>query len=397
MSRNPDVVVAGHICLDIIPGLGAMDPAGPEDFFTPGLLIETGGAELSTGGAVSNTGLGLLKLGNDTALMGKVGRDPFGRLVLMLLEERWGVTEGMIVDGGAATSYSVVLAPGRYDRMFLHFPGANDTFCGADVDYDLAGGARLFHFGYPPVMRRLYADSGRELAGVFRRVKESGATTSLDLSLPDPASPAGKVDWRAFLANILPHVDLCLPSAEEALFMLDRARFDEYRARSGGDMAALFTGDDLHALGGGLLDMGARVVLIKCGHRGAYLRTGGMSALEEMGRGAPAEAARWAERELWHPCFRIDVTPSTTGSGDATNAGFLTALLRGLPAREALRCAAAAGAFSVSAPDALSGLKTWDDLTAALEAGWKTAPLRVEGKGWRETGQFRSGPADGRT
>ena len=75
---------------------------------------------------------------------------------------------------------------------------------------------------------------------------------------------------------------------------------------------------------------------------------------------------------------------------------FLTALLRGLPAREALRFAAAAGACSVSAPDALSGMKAWEELAAALDAGWETVPLRVEGEGWRGKGPLWRGPADGK-
>jgi len=60
MNNSKTCVVAGHICLDIIPPL-----VGEGDFeatFRPGRLLETGPALMSTGGPVSNTGLALYNL-----------------------------------------------------------------------------------------------------------------------------------------------------------------------------------------------------------------------------------------------------------------------------------------------------------------------------------------------
>src|SRR3990172_9091313 len=57
--------------------------------------------------------------------------------------------------------------------------------------YDLLAEARLFHFGYPPLMKRMYEARGHELREIFRRAKGTGVTTSLDMALPDPSSPAG--------------------------------------------------------------------------------------------------------------------------------------------------------------------------------------------------------------
>ncbi len=45
-------VVAGHICLDIIPQLSGVSAAAFERSFAPGHLLEVGPASLSTGGAV---------------------------------------------------------------------------------------------------------------------------------------------------------------------------------------------------------------------------------------------------------------------------------------------------------------------------------------------------------
>ena len=85
-------VVAGHICLDIIPHIDH----GFE--LTPGRLYEVGAPTIGTGGAVSNTGVSLRKLGIPTLLMGKVGDDSFGHSVLEVLSSHdRGLAESMVV------------------------------------------------------------------------------------------------------------------------------------------------------------------------------------------------------------------------------------------------------------------------------------------------------------
>src|SRR5262250_1268016 len=81
-------------------------------------------------------------------------------------------------------------------------------------------------------MKRWYAHDGIELAAIFQRVQALGLTTSLDLSMPDPNSTAGRANWHAILGVTLPHVDVFLPSAEEILFMLRRQVFDRFTAIS---------------------------------------------------------------------------------------------------------------------------------------------------------------------
>src|SRR2546428_1799736 len=180
-----EAVVAGHICLDVFPTLaGAV-------LFRPGQTVEAGPVVFSTGGAVSNTGLALHKLGISTRLMGKVGSDLFGQEILQIVESHGpGLSEGMVIVPDESSSYSIILSPPNADRMFIHTPGCNATFGAADVRYDVLEGARLFHFGYPPLMERIYSNNGAELVTIFQRVKPMGITTSLDLSMPDPTGAA---------------------------------------------------------------------------------------------------------------------------------------------------------------------------------------------------------------
>jgi sugar/nucleoside kinase (ribokinase family) len=355
-----DAVVAGHICLDIIPKIPRVDLHAS---LRPGGLIEIGEAVLSTGGAVSNAGRALHRLGIQTRLMGKVGNDPFGRIVLELVNQDAPVlVDDMIVTPGEVTSYSLVISPAGLDRSFLHCPGANHTFGADDVNYERLTGARLFHFGYPPIMERMFADDGAQLAEMYRRVKAIGVITSLDMAMPDPNAPSGQVDWRRVMQRTLPHVDLFLPSLDEMIFMLRREP-------SVSAVAAISVVADE------LLDMGAGVVGLKVGSQGFYLRTGP--------EGAPyLGGEEWRARELWAPCFKAEPLVGTTGAGDATIAGFFAGILRGQPVEAALTSAVAVGACNVEAADALSGVCAWEETQARIQSGWARLPLDINAPGW---------------
>ena len=377
-SGNPEVVVAGHICIDLIPDLDHVQ-GDLGAVFTPGKLVNVGPAAVSTGGSVSNTGLALHRLGVATALMGKVGTDVLGRAVLDALREREpALAEGMIVEADAHSSYTIVINPPGVDRIFLHCPGANDTFGADDVDYDAVAAARLFHFGYPPLMRRMFLDDGAELAAMFQRVKDRGVTTSLDMAWPDPASEAGKVDWPAVLERTLRHVDLFLPSLDETLLMLDPARFARLQAAGGQADAAL-----LAEISQRLLEMGAAIVVLKLGEHGLYLRTAAdRSRIEAAGPAAPKDTRDWTARELLSACFAVEVA-GTTGAGDCTIAGFLAGLLKGQACEDAMTSAVAVGACNVEHADATSGVPHWEAVQERIRRGWDRRPVGPALPGWQ--------------
>lgn len=388
------MVVAGHVCLDITPRFYDTGAREISRIVTPGKLVNVGNAAISTGGAVSNTGLGLIRLGIKTALMGKCGNDILGNGIRRILMEN-GAGETLSVTDGEETSYSIVLAPPGIDRIFLHHPGANDTFCSGDVNYEIVSRARHFHFGYPPLMKRLYENEGAELIDIFRRVKRLGVTTSLDMTLPDPDSESGRVNWRGILDSLLPLVDIAAFSAEEIMFMLNRARFEALKADPGSsDPLDAFTHEDFRLAGHELRARGAKIALVKCGSRGMLLRTADERTIGQMGAGAPRRIDSWSERELWEEAFHVERVVSTTGAGDSAIAGFLSGLLRGWDPEDTLAAAGCAGAQNVLALDAISGLHSWEQ-TAAMIPGWRKS-RENPGPGWHydETRRIWRGASD---
>jgi sugar/nucleoside kinase (ribokinase family) len=383
MSEGYSAVVAGHICLDVIPQWPGSLKGAFEVNFQPGRLLQVGPISFSCGGPVSNTGLAMNKLGVKTLLMGKVGADSFGQTIRQAIggyDPR--LAEGMIVDPATDTSYTIIINPPGVDRIFLHSPGANDTFKAADVRYDLVAQTRLFHFGYPPIMALMFANEGAELAETLRQAKSTGATTSVDMALPDPASPAGQADWRRILQAALPYVDIFLPSGEEIVYMLHRQTYDHLRQTApNGDILPLLTPALLSQVSQELLTMGVKMVGIKLGYRGIYLRTAGQSALAQIGRAQPANLSAWANRELWAPACRVNEV-GATGAGDAAIAGFLSSLLHGLSLAETLTFATAVGACNVEAADSLSGIRSWAETRQRLANGWPRRELALDAPGW---------------
>ena len=376
-------VVAGHICLDIIPDLG-----GQRDFLEaiqPGHLLPIGAPTIATGGSVSNTGQALHRLGIPTRLMGKVGDDSFGREVLARLAavDKTLVTEMRSLPD-EHTSYTIIISPSDADRVFLHSTGANDTFGPEDIDYGALAFADLLHFGYPTAMARMVANDGQELAELMKRAKDTGVTTSLDTSMFDRHGVVGRTDWERFLAGAMPYVDIFMPSLDELLLML----IPEKVASEPDPVLC-------RELSARLIDLGAGVVVLKQGEKGQYLRTLPPHSGRDLGRAFKGADEAWYSRELWAPAFEVHMV-GTTGAGDCSVGGFLAALLRGLGPEEALQMSAAAGACNVEAADATSGVRSWEDTKARIAAGWRQHALTLPGWNYDKKTLLWVGPLDGR-
>lgn len=381
---NPQVVVAGHICLDVIPSFG-QGAGSLSELIVPGKLIQVGPPLLSTGGAVSNTGLALHRLGIPTRLLGKVGDDLFGQAITDILTGQGPeLASRMIVIPGEPTSYTIVVSPPNIDRFFFHCPGANDTFHPAEIPLSDVEGARILHFGYPPLMKAVYEDEGRALSNFFQRLRSNGMAVSLDMARPDPDSVAGRVNWTAFLERVLPDVDLFAPSIDEILFMIDRPLYDRLSNSEGDDpFSEGIDGETLSRIGNRLIDLGAAVVAIKIGSAGLYLRTSSSSSRLENLVGV-TDAKDWSDREILSPCMQVTVK-GTTGSGDCTIAGLVAGFINHLSPVQAITGAVATGACSVEQADATSGIPSWDEVWKRIRSGWPKCEQTISLTGWNRS------------
>ncbi|MFB2556932.1 carbohydrate kinase family protein [Herbiconiux liangxiaofengii] len=323
------IVVAGHICLDLTPELGASAR------LDPGRLIDVGGLRMGLGGCVANTGLALTDLGAEVSLHSTVGDDELGRIVADTIARRPGLHADLQVVPDHRTSYSLVLEPAGHDRTFWHHTGANAVFTGEQLD---VGSADLLHLGYPPLLPALLTDGGAPLEAVLARARSRGATTSLDLAVVDSASAVGAVDWLQVLQRAAAVTDVMSPSLDDLTSALGPAL----------GIASLPPARAASAYADLLISWGVAVVAISAGAEGLLLRTAGAERLARGGRVLAPLSSRWADASLRVRPLTVDTVVTTNGAGDASTAGLLFALTRGSTPTLAAHTAAATAAAVIS-------------------------------------------------
>ncbi len=390
MPNNYDITVAGHICLDIIPDIPETGFREIGDILKPGKLLQVNAAEISSGGPVSNMGFALLKLGLNVAFMARIGDDPFGHLLQNLISAH-GRTPGLAISANDRTSYTIVIAPPGIDRIFIHDPGANSHFSCSDLETAVIANSRLFHFGYPPIMEQCYRNEGAELRKIMQIAKDSGTVTSLDMSLPDPGRESGKAPWEKILKNVLPYVDIFMPSIEEVHFMLDRRKYLSLNALFGHkNIIDYIDPADYFRLAEECLNLGAKIVVLKSAHRGYYILTADFQNESNFIEIFPGDCENWSNRELWCPAFSIDKIASATGSGDSSIAGFHAAFLRGYSIEKTLKYATCVGYQNLHRLDALSGIRSWDETRKMVkDNNMPVIKLSLDSSIWRWQDEFK--------
>lgn len=383
MIKKYDVTAAGHICLDIIPEIPKTGITEISELFKPGKLIQVNAAKICTGGPVSNTGFALKKLGLNVAFMSRIGKDEFGELIVKRLAEQ-GEISGISISKKDRTAYTVVIAPPGIDRFYLHDPGANDSFSSKDINEKIISKTKIFHFGYPPLIAACYKNEGEELLKIMKLAKFSAAITSLDMTIPDPHSPAGKVNWKKILKKVLPFVDIFLPSIEEIFYMLEPGEYFKSKEKAGSnDMVDYIQPEKYPHLADACLEMGAKIVALKTAHRGFYVKTGDLEKYSDQFAEIEMDCNNWSNRELWCPAFFVPKIASATGSGDSSIAGFLAALLKGESIEKTLKYANCVGFQNLHELDAISGIKNWQETTEMIaDEKIELIPVLLQNSDW---------------
>jgi ribokinase len=282
--RPPEVLVIG----DANPDLLVTGDVVPQ-FGQVEKLVDS--ADLVLGGSAAIVACGLARLDVPTALAAVVGDDLFGEFVRAALSAAGVDTRWIRTDPAVATALSVVLSAG--DRAILTFPGSLAVTGPDVVDPDLLRQVRHVHSASLFLQPRL----APHLPELFSTARAAGASTSLDTNW-DP-----KGLWQGVF-ELLQHTSVLFPNTAELLAITGRPDADSAAAR--------------------VVELGCRVAL-KDGARGGKLWDGPTAIA------APAPVT--------------DVIDST-GAGDSFDAGFISAMIEGLPDAQCLDRAVRCGSLS---------------------------------------------------
>lgn len=101
------------------------------------------------GGAPANFLAALTKYGRKTALLGKVGDDTFGKLLVGTLDKAGIRTEGIVTDHNTFTTLAFVTIDqtGNREFSFARKPGADTQLRFEELNLSLIDEAKIFHFG----------------------------------------------------------------------------------------------------------------------------------------------------------------------------------------------------------------------------------------------------------
>jgi sugar/nucleoside kinase (ribokinase family) len=182
--------------------------------------------------------------------------------------------------------------------------------------------------------------------------------------------------------------------------MVDRKLFEKRKSQQGSqEPVREYKTEDCERISETLISLGAKIVVIKCGIRGLYLRTAASAQLGSIGHAVPTDIESWGERELWAATFQVSNFGSALGAGDATIAGFLCAFIHEFSPENSLQIANLVGWQNVQAIDALSGIGNWQGIMELL--GDKNRPRNPVGFNdnlwiYSENHQVYYGPFDKR-
>ena len=171
------------------------------------------------GGAVANFLAAIAKFGGETALIGKVGDDTFGKLLLGTLEQAGIGTSGMVVDDSVFTTLAFVTLDDTGDRSFsfARKPGADTQLKAEELALPLIDQAKVLHFGTLSLTDEP-AKTATQKAIAY--AKEKGKLLTFDPNLRKPLWHSLD-DAKAQMLWGLEQADVVKISDEEVEFLFD--------------------------------------------------------------------------------------------------------------------------------------------------------------------------------
>lgn len=270
--------------------------------------------ELFTGGCAANAAIDMAKLGLNTAVLGKLGDDGFGKFMLNSLKDENVDVAGLKIDSLVGTSSSLVTIDSNGERSFLHYLGANAEFGVEDINIDIIENSEIVFVAGVMLMPKF---DGIPCAQFLKLVKEMGKYTVLDTAWDS------KGRWMNLLGPSMKYIDLFIPSLEEAIMLSGKKEPEE--------IADFF------------LSMGVKTVVIKLGKNGCFIK-------DDKG-----------EKHQIPTYTKVKVV-DTTGAGDSFVAGFIAGMVHGWNLYECGKFANAVGSHCVMAAGASNGITSFEEI-----------------------------------
>ncbi len=300
------ITIVGSLNYD----LTARAPRFPQ----PGESLVGSSFSTACGGKGANQAYAVARMGGAAHMIGCVGNDAFGALVLDSLRQVGVDTSGVLLREQVSTGVAVILLDAAGQNAIVVVPGANATLSAADVEQ---AGDALRNSDAVIAQLETTLEATRQALMIAR---SAGKLAVLN---PAPFSPVDDA--------LLRLCDYVIPNEHEAAQLTGLPVHDPFTAQ---------------AAAGALRARGASNVLITLGERGVWVET-----------------AQWCGLVPAFPVKAVD----TTAAGDVFIGAFTTRLVEGADAPTAVRFACAAAAIAVTRHGAQPSIPTREEVEAFLQ------------------------------
>ncbi|KAH9611230.1 hypothetical protein KSS87_018046 [Heliosperma pusillum] len=205
---SPPIVSFGEMLIDFVP-----DEAGVS-------LAESRGFLKAPGGAPANVACAITRLGGDSAFMGKVGDDEFGKMLVDILKKDGVNTDGVSFDKEARTALAFVTLKKNGEREFMFYrnPSADMLLKESELNLDLIRKAMVFHYGSISLITEPCRSA--HLAAM-KAAKEAGVILSYDPNVRLPLWPSNEAA-RDGIKSIWDQADIIKVSDDEVQFLTEK-------------------------------------------------------------------------------------------------------------------------------------------------------------------------------
>jgi sugar/nucleoside kinase (ribokinase family) len=308
--RNAELVVLGEVALDVI--LAGVDKI-PHRWSEVG-NVQTAG--VFTAGSAGYVAQCFSKLGGRAAIVGRIGDDSLGRIVIEGFHDCGVSTSNLVVDEAFETEVSTVVVynDGNKSSVVSKVPPLRLD----RLDPRCLHGAKALHIGAYLMLPDLW---GRNTIRWIRHAKREKILVSLDPQM----SATG--EWGKAFEGILEHLDLLLLDEVEARKISRRKH----------------TLDAVEYLVG----QGVSTVAVKAGKRGCII----------------------GEHSRIHSVKAFKTKPiSTIGAGDAFDAAFIYGSIHGWPVEKTARFSNAIAALSMTKLGCMTAIPKAKDAERIVKA-----------------------------
>ncbi|MBO3459518.1 ribokinase [Aetokthonos hydrillicola Thurmond2011] len=301
------IIVFGSINMDLVAKVPRLPVLGETllgyDFITV------------PGGKGANQAVALAQLGISTRMVGRVGGDSFGTVLLDNLKATGVQTDNIFIDKTVSSGIATITVDDAGNNQIIVIPGANGRVNQEDIERLLpllpTATTLLLQFEIPMF----------SIVAAAQAARQAGVTVIVD---PAPAQIN-------IPAELYPLIDIITPNEVEASQLVGFA----VNGESEGFKAAAV-----------LLERGVRCAIVKLGAKGVVCVN--------------------ANESFFIPAFPVHAV-DTVAAGDAFNGGLAAALFEGLSLREAVVWGAAAGAIAATKLGAQSSLPNRETFDAFLK------------------------------